>query len=345
MHCRALGTLFATAFAAVPVHAEPPHELPVEVQILEMVNLPGESPRLALSAGERVDKVNVVVHEGGKRIAAKSIGVLAPGGQHALTWRAQPGVHDYVVKVSGRTERGTATVAIESVVTVMRPLEVQLRREQVDLEERSLFFAINNPGGRATLTIRNDANRVIHEAHADHRGQPPGARLTVQWPELGEPIRRMDLRVYDASESWADFELLPFSVEIPHEDVVFETGRAEIRASEQPKLEAAYDAILEAIREHGDDLKARLYILGHTDTVGSPGDNLRLSGQRAAAIARWFMDRGGIALPILSHGFGETRLLVPTADSTDEARNRRAQYILAAQAPAAVDWTTVHPGK
>jgi outer membrane protein OmpA-like peptidoglycan-associated protein len=126
---------------------------------------------------------------------------------------------------------------------------------------------------------------------------------------------------------------------------VFETARAEIRASEQPKLEAAYDAILEAIREHGDDLKARLYILGHTDTVGSPADNMRLSGQRAAAIARWFMARGGIALPILSHGFGETRLLVPTADATDEARNRRAQYILAAQAPASVDWTVVNPGQ
>ena len=154
----------------------------------------------------------------------------------------------------------------------------------------------------------------------------------------------MELRVYDASDSWSDFELLPFAVDIPHEDVVFETARAEIRSAEEPKLETAYDAILEAIREHGADLKARLYIMGHTDTVGSPADNQLLSQRRAAAIARWFTARGGIALPILAQGFGEARPLIKTADNTDEPRNRRAQYVLAAQAPVATDWTVVSTG-
>jgi outer membrane protein OmpA-like peptidoglycan-associated protein len=278
-------------------------------------------------------------------VAAKSFGTLAPGTKHELTWRAEPGVHNYVVQVSGRTARGTASVAVESVVTVMRPLEVQLRREQVDLEQRVLFFAINNPGGRATLSVYNAAGRAIHEATTDYRGRPPGARLELRWPELSDPIGRMVLRVYDASDSWSEFELLPFSVEIPHEDVVFETARADIRASEAPKLEAAYEAILQAIREHGDDLKARLYVLGHTDSVGSPADNQQLSQRRAAAIAHWFKDRGGIALPILAQGFGEARLLVPTPDSTDEPRNRRAQYILAAQAPVETAWTTISAGK
>jgi outer membrane protein OmpA-like peptidoglycan-associated protein len=339
------GALTTALGALASASAQSAPELPVDVQILEMVNLPQEAPRLALHANEGVEGVNVVVREGNARVAARGFGRLAAGSERVLTWRAQPGVHNYVVQVSGRSARGSASVAVESVVTVMRPLEVQLRREQVDLEERVLHFAINNPAGRATLTVHNDAGRVIHEATTDYRGRPPGARLELRWPELGEPIRRMQLRVYDASDSWSDFELLPFSVEIPHEDVVFETARSEIRASEAPKLETAYDAILEAIREHGADLKARLYILGHTDTVGSPGDNQQLSQRRAAAIARWFMDRGGITLPILAQGFGETRLLVPTADNTDEARNRRAQYILAAQAPAATNWTVISQGK
>jgi len=341
----ASNALIAALFTAAAVAAQSPPELPVDVQILEMVNLPQDSPRVALSSSERVDGVNVIVQQAGKRVAARSFGALSPGMQRVLTWRAQPGVHNYIVRVTGRTARGSASVAVESVVTVMRPLAVQLRREQVDLEERVVHFTINNPGGRATLTIHNGAGRVIHEATADHRGRPPGSRLELRWPDLGEPIGRMELRVYDASESWSDFELLPFSVEIPHEDVVFETARAEIRASETPKLEAAHEAILEAIREHGADLKARLYILGHTDTVGSPTDNQQLSQRRAAAIARWFMDRGGIALPILAQGFGETRLLVPTADDTEEPRNRRAQYILAAQAPAMTNWSTVSQGK
>ena len=46
----------------------------------------------------------------------------------------------------------------------------------------------------------------------------------------------------------------------------------------------------------------------------------------------------------MAQGFGESRLAVPTADNVDEARNRRAQYILAAQTPVQTDWVTVSPG-
>jgi outer membrane protein OmpA-like peptidoglycan-associated protein len=154
----------------------------------------------------------------------------------------------------------------------------------------------------------------------------------------------MVLRGYDASDSWSEYELLPFRVDIPHEDVVFMTAKWDIRDAEKPKLDEAHERILEAIRVHGADLKAKLYILGHTDTVGMPGDNLALSERRAEAIARYFRDKGGIALPILSRGFGESQLAVKTADSVDEARNRRAQYVLAAQAPASGGWNTVSAG-
>jgi outer membrane protein OmpA-like peptidoglycan-associated protein len=192
--------------------------------------------------------------------------------------------------------------------------------------------------------VYNAAGRAIHEGTTDLRGQPAGSRLVVSWPQLSDPVQRMELRVYDVSDSWSDFELVPFTVEIPHEDVVFETAKWDIRASEQPKLDAAYTAILDAIREHGSDIKARLYILGHTDTVGSTGDNMLLSRRRAEAIARYFLERGGISLPILAQGFGESRLAVPTADNVDEARNRRAQYILAAQAPVQTEWIAIGTG-
>jgi outer membrane protein OmpA-like peptidoglycan-associated protein len=343
-----LAALLATLLATMPTRglsAQAAPELPIDVKVLEMVNLPAESPRITLSAGERVEHVRVAVLEAGKRVAGRSIRALGPGGSQTVVWRAQPGVHEYTVQVSGKSDKGAATVSVDTVVTVMRPLEVKLVRQQVDLEERLLFFSMNNPAGRATLSIAGDSGRVMHEATTDLSGRPAGSRLELRWPATDEPIRRMELRVHDASDSWSDFELLPFSVEIPHEDVVFETAAHAIRESETPKLESAYDAILEAIAKHGQDLKARLYVLGHTDTVGSPADNQALSQRRAIAIARWFAERGGISLPILAEGFGEGRLLVKTPDNTDEAKNRRAQYILAAQAPVATDWTTVSTGK
>jgi outer membrane protein OmpA-like peptidoglycan-associated protein len=319
-------------------------ELPLSVQVPQMVNLPGETPRLTLRADDSVDAVQLTLTEHGRAVFQRNVGSLKPGAEHPISWRAEPGEHEYSVQVSGKTAAGHAKVAIDVVMDVMRPLEIALARDHVDLESRTLDFTMNNPAGRAQLAIYNASGRAIHEATTEFRGQPAGSRLVVTWPPLAEPIQRMELRIYDASDSWSGHELVPFTVEIPHEDVVFETAKWDIRASELAKLDAAYTAILDAIREHGSDIKARLYVLGHTDSVGSAADNQLLSRRRASEIARYFQQRGGISLPILAQGFGESRLAVPTGDNVDEARNRRAQYILAAQAPLQTDWVTVSSG-
>lgn len=336
--------VFAVSLVLPAAAAAQSAELPLSVQVPQMVNLPGEAPRLTLHADDKVDAVQLTLTEHGRAVFQRSLGSLKPGAEHPITWRAEPGEHEYSVQVSGKTAAGAAKVAIDVVMDVMRPLEIKLARDHVDLESRTLDFTMNNPAGRAQLAIYNAAGRAIHEATTDLRGQAAGSRLVVSWPELDEPIQRMELRIYDASDSWSGHELVPFTVEIPHEDVVFETAKWDIRESELSKLDAAYTAILDAIREHGSDIKARLYVLGHTDSVGSAGDNQLLSRRRATEIARYFQQRGGISLPILAQGFGESRLAVPTADNVDEARNRRAQYILAAQAPLQTDWVTVSPG-
>ena len=72
--------------------------------------------------------------------------------------------------------------------------------------------------------------------------------------------------------------------------------------------------------------------LFNTDTVGDASYNLLLSRQRAQAIAKWFRQRG-LKIPIGYEGFGETALLVKTADEVDEPRNRRVDYILSVDEP------------
>jgi outer membrane protein OmpA-like peptidoglycan-associated protein len=74
-------------------------------------------------------------------------------------------------------------------------------------------------------------------------------------------------------------------------------------------------------------LDLKLYIGGFTDTVGNASDNLKLSLTRAKSIAAYFRDKG-IRGQIFYAGFGEKHLAVPTADSVDEARNRRAIYVI-----------------
>jgi len=342
-HALGLAVLLATAAVGWPAAAACAQDvaLPVQVHVHDMVNLPRESPQITVTATDPVQSLVVTITEGGRGVLRRSLGRMRQNASRVLGWRAQPGVHQYTIALSGRVAAGTARTQLDVPVTVMRPLVIDVRRETIDLEERVIRFRVNNPAGHAQLTIVSDGGVTLSDADTDLHGAAPGQTLEVRWPAQTATIARMNLRVYDVSDSWGEYEVTPFSVEIPHDDVVFPTAQWDIPPGERGKLDVAYDRILAAIHEHGRDLVARLYVAGHTDTVGSPADNMQLSQRRAMSIARYFRQRGGITLPILARGFGESAPAVRTPDNTDEPRNRRAQYILSAQPPASGAWAPV----
>jgi outer membrane protein OmpA-like peptidoglycan-associated protein len=66
-------------------------------------------------------------------------------------------------------------------------------------------------------------------------------------------------------------------------------------------------------------------VVGHTDTMGTAPSNYEL-GLRRAAIVRNLLVAAGLdaaAIEVTSHGEGDP--LVPTADETNESRNRRVE--------------------
>jgi outer membrane protein OmpA-like peptidoglycan-associated protein len=82
--------------------------------------------------------------------------------------------------------------------------------------------------------------------------------------------------------------------------------------------------ILEAVRNrpHAD-----VVIVGHTDTTGSPADNVSLGLGRATRVRDLLAAAGLVTfVEVTSHGEGE--LLVPTPDGTREPRNRRVEITI-----------------
>lgn len=74
--------------------------------------------------------------------------------------------------------------------------------------------------------------------------------------------------------------------------------------------------------------KYRFRIEGHTDTVGTPAQNLSLSQQRAAAVAAYLEQTYAITPSRLEPvGMGEKGLLVPTPPQTPNSANRRVEVI------------------
>jgi outer membrane protein OmpA-like peptidoglycan-associated protein/opacity protein-like surface antigen len=75
-----------------------------------------------------------------------------------------------------------------------------------------------------------------------------------------------------------------------------------------------------AAKEHGS---SSILVVGHTDTVGSRGYNMRLSLRRAAAVKAELVNNGITASMIETDGKGETELMIETGDSVKEPQNRR----------------------
>jgi outer membrane protein OmpA-like peptidoglycan-associated protein len=224
-------------------------------------------------------------------------------------------------------------ISFETVVAGV--LSVSLDKARVDLPRGRLELMVSIPEGGVALKVfsATDSSVLVEDeqAFSEHAATEP---LVVKWepPAKGTEIGRIDVRVSDPAGAYQMFSLFPWSIYIPHEEVTFATDSAAIAASEAPKLQSSLAKITEALEKHKDLGPIKLYIAGHTDTVGAAKYNLALSLKRAQAIAAWFR-KMGLALPIAFEGFGEQALRIATPDNTDEPRNRRVDYILSVEDP------------
>jgi outer membrane protein OmpA-like peptidoglycan-associated protein len=72
----------------------------------------------------------------------------------------------------------------------------------------------------------------------------------------------------------------------------------------------------------------RIEVNGYTDTSGTPAYNQKLSIARAQNVASELVRDGVPQNEIVTQGFGDTHLLVPTAAGVREPQNRRVEIIL-----------------
>jgi outer membrane protein OmpA-like peptidoglycan-associated protein len=66
-------------------------------------------------------------------------------------------------------------------------------------------------------------------------------------------------------------------------------------------------------------------VSGHTDNIGAPAYNLKLSDARAAAVKTWLVQQGVAPARIASRGYGDTRPLAPNTTDENRFKNRRVE--------------------
>lgn len=98
----------------------------------------------------------------------------------------------------------------------------------------------------------------------------------------------------------------------------FDFNKATLRGNSEPVLKQVL-AILKS------DLSTKFSLGGHTDNVGDPGYNQKLSGHRADAVKSWLVTHGAVATQLSTHGFGDSVPVVPNESDINRAKNRRVE--------------------
>ena len=102
--------------------------------------------------------------------------------------------------------------------------------------------------------------------------------------------------------------------------ILFDTAKTEIKPESLPMIAE----IATMMRENPD---MRLRIEGHTDSVGTPENNLLLSEGRARAVRDALIVRGIAADRLASVGYGQEKPLADNAAEPGRAKNRRVELV------------------
>lgn len=103
--------------------------------------------------------------------------------------------------------------------------------------------------------------------------------------------------------------------------VQFETGKATLIKKTTPILDEVAKVMLA-------NPSYMLAVNGHTDNVGDPAKNLKLSQDRALAVKAYLMGKGVAENRLTSNGYGDTQPKASNATAKGKALNRRTDFVI-----------------
>ncbi len=193
--------------------------------------------------------------------------------------------------------------------------EVHLKGEQIyDLQLDYMQVS----GAKATVRLKwkyeNEAEELIPQKYlfADYYRKPIKPEVTVETNEnLTAAIAVTNNKSDDASEL-----LKKKKVTLNH--ISFEKGSAVLNKESFTEL----DQFAKLLKENPN---LRIEVAGHTDDVGEAGANLRLSKNRATAVANYLISKGIDEKRIIANGYGSKEPLIENFTEEDRMKNRRVE--------------------
>jgi len=163
---------------------------------------------------------------------------------------------------------------------------------------------------RETLRLDRGGKQTWIEVTADHTGKH---RITL--------LERGEMRQDVVADADALLGGLAATGHVTVSGIFFDTGKADLKAESQPAL-----AEIGKLMARQPGLK--LFVVGHTDTVGTPESNLALSQARAEAVLQALVkDHGVAAARLRPFGAGPFAPVASNDAEDGRAQNRRVELV------------------
>lgn len=295
---------------------------------------------LSIRFNEPAQDVNVTIKGNDGSTIKRSLGDVRGGKDVKIGWTQKKREVRYEMTFSGAELSGNFTFEIIKADAKGKVAKLQFRSSREDIVDRkkATYKTPSELTSYEYKVIDDDGDTIAADLVTD--GVPAGGSFTINWNSPAS-VFMIEVRGEDKYGRFVEDRRVPYSAEIPHTEVNFDSGKANIKPGEIPKLDEAVavafheldalDRVNEAVNAN---LTVQLYIVGYTDTVGNGAKNQTLSNSRAKSIAKYFYEQGFWS-EIYFAGMGERGLRVKTDDNVDEVRNRRALYLIAFQKPGA----------
>jgi len=183
----------------------------------------------------------------------------------------------------------------------------------------------NKPHVGATVIITDSLKNKSYTGITDDKGRidmlvPKGATYKILYKNYSINV---DYGTFDMPDTKG---MIQFDLTLQYEpaktyvlkDLLFDTGKSTIQKN-------SYQAV--------DDLAALLLnrktmvveISGHTDNVGTPADNLKLSQDRANTVRNYLIKKGVESNRITAVGYGDTKPVADNSTTEGKQMNRRTE--------------------
>lgn len=304
----------------------------IDLALVRYGQVDTSNPAVEITFNQATNRFSFQLTCGGKSFQKKSI-ALSAGQKIKIELPIKKGKSNCSGTLDAEFSDDTqGSMPLQFSIEMLPALEIKLDRSSIDMNKKQLKAKASRPAKKYEITLLDVDQHTIGAGSIDVPASKNLSAQEIRWDQASGEVAIIRLQAYDIHGFSSVLDLLPWHYDIPHEDVIFESNKAEILPQEEPKLvdvKKEIDIVFERYRKIA---KANLYVAGYTDTVGNASSNQVLSQKRAKAIALWFKHKG-FEGKIYYQGFGESALAVSTGDGVDKAENRRALYIVAAEAP------------